>query len=155
MSGGDEVTTPHDGPQTPGPDQPRRIPLGQWVWEASGICLEEVNAERALGLPPVADPAHAKPEEMPAAAKYGDGLVPILQRKREQLLQLGLPDDPIKGFVAQVAVHHFSETVAEFERSNAAAHAGDAAAFSRHWVAGRAHDQVADPLFSTLECDIC
>jgi hypothetical protein len=132
----------------------RTIPLPQWVWEANGICLEEVVGERALGLPPLADPTNATAADMPGAAEYGRGLVPLLERKQQRLSALGLPDDPVRGYVAQVALEHYDETVACFQKAQQAALRGDYHAFSRHWVEGRGHDQVADELFTSLDCDI-
>ncbi|SRR5579863_6930870 len=135
--------------------QPHSLPLGQWLWEADGICLEEVNAERALGLPPIADPTTATDAEMPAAAQYGRGLIPALQTKLERLEALGLPDDPIMSIVAQVTMEHYRQNVAAFAQAQEAALRGDSKGFRQSWMTGRAHDYIADSLFERLGCDLC
>lgn len=134
------------------------LPKGEYVWLASGICLTEATGERALGLPPLADPSKATAADMPAAAKYGDGLVPLLQKKGNDLRALGLPaGDALTGElgIIKAALHHYDETVKAFEKANAAAHAGNVKAFVEHWINGREHDAVADALFQAFDLPIC
>jgi|tagenome__1003787_1003787.scaffolds.fasta_scaffold19622600_2 hypothetical protein len=140
---------------TGGTRQKKRINKGQWQWEAGQICLEEVIAERALGLPPLRDPANATDAEMPGAAKYGDGLLPALRTKKQKLEALGLPDAIVDDFVAQTALEHFLGTVDNFEKAQRAALKGDSATFSKFWVQGRSHDQVADTLWTHLGVPLC
>src|SRR5947208_226186 len=119
---------------------PNRPSKPEFLWTATGVCLEEVNGERALGLPPLADPSQATPADMPAAAAYGDGLLPLLERKLVGLKQLGIPVcDPLSGEEGTIreALRHYEETVEAFRLANDAAHRGDASAFVRNWIRGR------------------
>ncbi len=137
---------------------PTPVSKEQYAWEASGICLDEAVEERALGLPPLADPSKATAADMAGAAKYGDGLMPALKKKRDRLNALQLPaPNPATGEIGiiRAALHYFSQTVDHFDAANKAAHAGDVAKFRHHWTIGREHDQVADALFVAYEVPIC
>src|SRR5205085_11184728 len=116
---------------------------GEYIWRANGVCLEECVAERALGLPPLPDPLKAEDADMPAVARYGDGLVPALQKKQAGLRALGIPDVSEERKLITEALRHFEATVAAFEQARAAAHRTDSAAFRHHWLVGRQHDFVA------------
>jgi len=127
----------------------------EYNWLASGVCLTECVGERALGLPPFADPLQATDADMPAAAKYGDGLLPLLRKKRDDLRALGLPDAGMEIMVLTEALRHFEETVKAFEEANYAAHNGDSEAFKAAWARGRQHDFVADTLFTEFDLPLC
>jgi len=92
---------------------------------------------------------------MPAAAAYGDGLVPLLKKKRSGLRALGIPDVVEERMIIVEALRHYSITVAEFDKANKAAHLGDSSSFKEHWLRGRQADYVADALFETFGLTIC
>lgn len=135
--------------------EPKKLSKGEYFWLASGICLEECNGERALGLPPFADPLATTDADMPAAAKYGDGLLPLLLKKEAELKKLGLPDTLYDIEVLKEALRHYSITVAAFVKANKAAHEGNSAQFKQHWLEGRRSDFVADALFDTYGLRLC
>lgn len=127
----------------------------EYNWMASGVCLEQCNAERAIGLPPFADPLKATDKDMPAAAKFGDQLIPTLIKKREELKKLGIPDAGEETLVIEEALRHFDETIEEFIKANKAAHNGNSANFRKYWLRGRQHDEVADTLFMAFDLPQC
>src|SRR6478672_1768071 len=109
----------------------KKKPLGkqEYCWLASGVCLEECNGERGIGLPPFADPLQATDADMPAAAKFGDKLIPLLIKKRESLRKLGIPDAGEETLVIKEAIRHYEATIEEFIKANDAAHQGVSAKF--------------------------
>jgi len=127
----------------------------EYRWLASGVCLEECNGERNIGLPPFADPLKATDADMPAAAKFGDKLIPLLIKKREGLRKLGFPDAGEDTLVIKEAIRHFEATIDAFIKANDAAHQGVSAKFRKYWLEGRQHDQVADTLFEAFDLPLC
>lgn len=127
----------------------------EYCWLAAGVCLEECNGERSIGLPPFADPLQATDADMPAAAKFGDKLLPLLIKKREGLRKLGIPDAGEELLVIKEAIRHFEATIEEFIKANEAAHQGSSARFKKYWLRGRQHDEVADTLFVAFDVPLC
>jgi len=123
----------------------------EFNWLASGVCLEECIGERGIGLPPLADPLKATDADMPATAKYGDKLLPLLIKKREGLRKLGIPDSGQETLVIKEAIRHFEATIEAFIKANEAAHKGNSVDFRKYWIRGRRHDQVADSLFEAFD----
>ena len=133
----------------------KRLSKGEYNWLASGICLEQCVAERAIGLPPFADPLQATDADMPAASKFGDKLLPTLTKKRDRLRKLGIPDAGEEMLVIKEALRHFDATIVEFVKANKAAHKGVSADFRKYWLRGRQHDEVADTLFMAFDLPQC
>lgn len=127
----------------------------EFNWLASGVCLQECISERAIGLPPLADPLQATDADMPATAKYGDKLLPILIKKREGLRELGIPNAGEETLVIKEAIRHFEATIEAFIKANEAAHKGNSAEFRKYWLRGRRHDEVADTLFEAFDIPLC
>jgi hypothetical protein len=135
--------------------QGKKLSKQEYIWLASGVCLKECVGERELGLPPLADPLKATDADMPGAAKYGDGLIPILQRRQVALKALGLPDLVYDLEVLKEALRQDAIKLACFIKANDAAHRGNSAEFRRQWLRGRQADLVAVPLFKDFGLPLC
>jgi len=133
----------------------KKLSKQEYIWLASGVCLVECNSERALGFPPLADPLKATDADMPATAKYGDSLIPILQKRQADLKALGLPDVTYEMEVLKVALEQDAVKLACFIKANDAAHRGSSEEFKRYWLQGRQADLVAVPLFKDFGLPLC
>lgn len=139
----------------PKANQGKTLSKEEYIWLASGVCLNECVSERALGFPPLADPLKATDADMPATAKYGDGLIPILQRRQVALKALGLPELVYEIEVLKEALRQDAIKLACFIKANEAAHRGNSAEFRRQWLRGRRADLVAVPLFKDFGLPLC